>query len=343
MSAKVGNRAGSATPACARRNPPCGAGPRAAARPVSLVPVSMNASQLPVLAATIGSAFGGTGAVAARLLAEDVGPAGVSLMRYLGLVALLLLAMAVFRLKFQRVRAADMPALLAVGVLQFGLFGWFFSAGFGHVSAARGAIVLSTMPIQTLLLAALLGRERIVPTKLAGIALGIAGVALALWQDDAVASADAWKGDLYLLAAAFVTSLNSVLVGTYLARYSVHTVSLVATTVGCVILGTVALWNGEVAQVAALDARGWAALAYFAAGPTFLGFITWTWALSRVAPTRVTVTIVVNPIAAAIFGAWYLGEPLDPRVLAGLVLVSAAIVLVNWSPGGGEPRRDRPA
>jgi len=25
------------------------------------------------------------------------------------------------------------------------------------------------------------------------------------------------------------------------------------------------------------------------------------------------------------------------------VLVSAAIVLVNWSPGGGEPRRDRPA
>jgi drug/metabolite transporter (DMT)-like permease len=55
------------------------------------------------------------------------------------------------------------------------------------------------------------------------------------------------------------------------------------------------------------------------------------------------VTIVVNPIAAAIFGAWYLGESLDPRVLAGLVLVSAAIVLVNWSPGGGEPRRDRPA
>ena len=35
------------------------------------------------------------------------------------------------------------------------------------------------MPIQTLLLAAMLGRERIVATKLAGIALGIAGVAIA--------------------------------------------------------------------------------------------------------------------------------------------------------------------
>ena len=39
------------------------------------------ASQMPVLAATIGSAFGGTGAVAARLLAEEAGPAAVSLMR----------------------------------------------------------------------------------------------------------------------------------------------------------------------------------------------------------------------------------------------------------------------
>jgi drug/metabolite transporter (DMT)-like permease len=37
---------------------------------------------------------------------------------------------------------------------------WFFSAGFAYVSAARGAIMMATMPMQTLLLAALLGRER---------------------------------------------------------------------------------------------------------------------------------------------------------------------------------------
>jgi drug/metabolite transporter (DMT)-like permease len=294
------------------------------------------ASQLPVLAATIGSAFGGTGAVAARLLAEEAGPAAVSLMRYLGLLAILLAWLALSRMRLPRIQPRDLPALIAVGVLQFGAFGWLFSAGFAYVGAARGAIVLSTMPIQTLILAALLGRERVTLRKLAGMVLGVAGVAIALWSDTAHAAPDAWKGDLLLFAAAFATALNSVMVGPYLARYPVLTVSLVATGVGCVLLAAVAAWAGEFRQIADLSAAGWATTLYFVVGPTFCGFITWTWALSRVAPTRVTVTIVVNPISAAIAGALVLGEGLDPRVALGLVLVAAAIVLVNW-PARGPP------
>ena len=294
-------------------------------------------AQLPVLAAALGSAAGGTGAVAARILAEEAGPAAVSLLRYLGLICVLLTWLLLSRARLPRVRLRDVPALIAVGVLQFWLFGWFFSAGFAYVGAARGAIVLSTMPIQTLVLAVLLGRERFTLRKLAGMMVGIAGVGLALWSDPASASPDAWKGDALLFAAAFVTALNSVMVGPYLARYPVLTVSLIASTVGCVLLVCVATWSGEVADIGRLSARGWLAVVYFAALPTSLGFITWTWALSRVAPTRVTVTVVVNPIAAAIAAALYLGEAIDPRILAGLALVAFAIVLVNW------PERAPPA
>jgi drug/metabolite transporter (DMT)-like permease len=287
-------------------------------------------AQLPVIAAAIGSSFGGTAAVAARILAPEAGPTTVSLMRYLGLLLLLLAGMLLLRLRLPRVARADWPMLISMGVLQFGLFGWFFSAGFTYVSAARGAIMLATMPMQTLLLAALLGRERFTLRKLAGMVIGVAGVAVALWSDDAAASAEAWKGDLFLLAAAFVTALNSVMVGPFLVRYSVHSVSLIATFVGCVLLGTLSVATGSYVELGQLSARGWAAIVYFAAVPTFLGLITWTWALKRVAPTRVTVTVVLNPIAAAIAGAWYLGEPLDPRILAGLALVTIAIVVVNW-------------
>ena len=292
--------------------------------------MTMLGSQLPVLAAALGSAVGGTGAVAARILAEEAGPATVSMLRYLGLICVLLVWLVLSRARLARVQPRDLPALIAVGVLQFGLFGWFFSAGFTYVGAARGAIVLSTMPIQTLVLAVLLGRERFTLRKLAGMSIGVAGVALALWSDSASASPEAWKGDALLFAAAFVTALNSVMVGPYLARYPVLTVSLVASTVGCVLLAGVAAWSGELRDVTTLSLHGWQAVVYFAAGPTSLGFITWTWALSRVAPTRVTVTVVVNPIAAAIAAALYLGEAIDPRIVAGLALVTVAIVLVNW-------------
>jgi drug/metabolite transporter (DMT)-like permease len=294
------------------------------------------AAQLPVLAAALGSAFGGTGAVAARLLADEAGPAAVSLLRYLGLMGVLIVWLLLSRGRIARIQPRDLPALVAVGVLQFGLFGWLFSAGFMHVGAARGAIVLSTMPIQTLILAVLLGRERFTLRKLLGMALGVVGVAVALWSDTATASPEAWKGDLFLFAAAFVTALNSVMVGPYLARYPIVTVSLVATGVGSVLLALAGLWSGELAAIADLSARGWWAVAYFAAGPTCFGFLTWTWALSRVAPTRVTVTVVVNPISAAIAAALYLGETIDPRIVLGLALVTAAIVMVNWPARDGD-------
>ncbi len=290
----------------------------------------MSASQLPILAAAIGSTFGGTAAVVARILAPEVGPTTVSLLRYLGLLVLLVVLAPLFRARWPRIARRDWPIMIAVGVLQFALFGWFFSAGFAYVSAARGAIVLATMPIQTLIIAAVVGRERFTVMKLLGTLLGAIGVAVALWSDEAASSADSWKGDLCLLAAGFVTALNSVLVGPYLVRYSVHAVSVVATLVGCLVLGSLSLVSGAYVEFSQLSSRGWLAIAYFAAVPTFLGFITWTWALSRVAPTRVTVTVVLNPIAAAVAGAWFLGERIYPRILIGLALVTAAIVVVNW-------------
>lgn len=295
-----------------------------------LLAVVMSASQLPVVAAAFGSAFGGTAAVAARILATEAGPTTVSLLRYLGLLLLLVALAPLFGARFPRIAWRDWPVMIAVGVLQFALFGWFFSAGFAYVSAARGAIVLATMPIQTLILAVLTGRERFTMTKLFGTALGTIGVAVALWSDEAAASPESWKGDLYLLAAGFVTALNSVLVGPYLVRYSVYSVSVLATLVGCLLLGALSLASGAYVEFGHLSSRDWLTIAYMAAVPTFLGFVTWTWALSRVAPTRVTVTVVLNPISAAVAGAWFLGEPIDPRILVGLALVTLAIVVVNW-------------
>lgn len=287
-------------------------------------------AHFPVMAAAVGSAFGGTAAVAARVLAPEAGPTTVSLLRYLGLLALLLAGAVALRRRLPRVARADWPAILAMGLLQFGLFGWFFSAGFTYVSAARGTIVMATMPIQTLMIAALVGRERFTLVKFAGTILGTAGVIVTLWGDTVTAGPESWKGDLLLFGAGFVTALNSVLVGPYLRRYSVFSVSLLATLVGCLLLGAVWLTTGAYAEIATLSRRGWLVILYFAAVPTFLGFITWSWALSRVAPTRVTVTVVLNPIFAALAAAWLLDEPLGPQLVAGIVLVVMAIVLVNW-------------
>ncbi|MCZ6873726.1 MAG: DMT family transporter [bacterium] len=49
----------------------------------------------------------------------------------------------------------DLGTIVFLGVLFFGLFPWTFSASLNCTTAARGAIGLATLPIQTLLVAAL--------------------------------------------------------------------------------------------------------------------------------------------------------------------------------------------
>ena len=40
----------------------------------------------------------------------------------------------------------------------------------------------------------------------------------------------------------------------------------------------------------------------------------------------------LTPAFALLFGAWWLGEPVTPGLVAALVLVAAGIVLVNKRP-----------
>jgi drug/metabolite transporter (DMT)-like permease len=44
------------------------------------------------------------------------------------------------------------------------------------------------------------------------------------------------------------------------------------------------------------------------------------------------VFVFLTPVFALMFGAWWLGEPITPALLAALTLVAAGIVLVNRRP-----------
>ena len=55
-----------------------------------------------------------------------------------------------------------------------------------------------------------------------------------------------------------------------------------------------------------------------------------SWALEHTVPSRVSIAVTLNPIAAALFGALLLAEPLTGRLAAGLIAVVAGLALVNW-------------
>jgi drug/metabolite transporter (DMT)-like permease len=272
--------------------------------------------------------LGGSATVAARYVLPHSDALTVTFLRNAGAMVLILaLVLATTRV---RLKWSDLPAVLALGVLQFALMQLLFVSAFYYVPAARGALVLSTMPIFTLALAALLRREQMSMLKVVGSLLAFGGVAVALGDRAAASGPEVWKGDALMFGAAIAGALYNVLAGTSLRKYPAVAVTAVQLPIGVAVLFVATAAGSDLTDIVDLPLKAWVTILYLMSLGGVVSFYLWIWALERIAPSSVAITITLNPIAAALLGALILGEPITIHVLAGLVGVVAGIGLANW-------------
>lgn len=290
--------------------------------------LSRRTSLIATCAALTATILGGSATVATRYVLPHSDALTITLLRNAGAMALLLvLAAALTRVRIKR---ADLPAVLALGVLQFGAMQFLFVSAFHYVPAARGALVLSTMPILTLALAALLRREQMTTLKVLGGLVAFGGVAIALGDRVGASGPEVWKGDALMFAAALSGAIYNVLAGTSLRKYPAIAVTAVQLPAGVAVLFVAAAFGSDLSDIVDLPINAWAAIVYLMSLGGVVSFFCWVWALERIAPSSVAITITVNPIAAAVLGAAILGEAITPHVLIGLVAVVVGIGLANW-------------
>src|SRR3954454_14202257 len=161
-----------------------------------------------VLAAILSTALGGTAIVATRFLAGAADPITIAVLRFAGGAVLLLPLAPIKRERWPGQR--DWPDGIGLALLFFGLFPVLFNAALIYTTAARGALALSTTPLITMLVAALLGIERLTLRKSVGLVLAMGGVAIALGASLSVSPLGAWRGDALMLAGAACMALYTV-------------------------------------------------------------------------------------------------------------------------------------
>ncbi len=284
---------------------------------------------LAVLAAALSATIGGSAVVATRLAVPESNALAVTFLRFFGASV----AMLAFTLPRQKIRIdpRDLPAIVVLGMLQFALFAWFFSAALQYVPAARGALVLSTQPLLTLALAVLLKRERYSWAKTGGGVVALLGVAFALGDRVAGAGADTLRGDLLMLGAAVTGSIYNVTSGYYLRKYPALVLCSVMVPVGALALLAAIVIGGDYSGFTGFSWRGWCAIGYLMTIGGAVTFFLWIWALEHTTPSRVAITVTMNPVAAVILGALVLSEPVTWRLLVGLAAIVSGITAANWS------------
>jgi drug/metabolite transporter (DMT)-like permease len=218
--------------------------------------------------------------------------------------------------------------------LYFGLYPILFNASLAFTTAVRGALALSMTPVLTMLAAAVLGIEPLTARKTFGVLIATLGVVVALLTGFSTAPADAWRGDLLMIMAALCQALYSIWSRPFIVRSGTIPYTFVGMTVGAAMLIAVAWSRGGFEVVHDFGPSQWVAIAFLGLFGGALAFYLWTFALERTTPTRVAITITLNPLTAGAFGVFALGEPITWNLVAGLLLVLTGIWLATSRSAG---------
>jgi drug/metabolite transporter (DMT)-like permease len=285
---------------------------------------------LGVLIAIVSSALGGTAAAVTRYLVGSVDPLTLAILRWgIGFLCVLPVAL-VLRVRWPQ--RSDWPGVALLGLAFYGLFFIFYNVAVGYTTAARASLALCTLPLQTMVVGAVLGVEPLTLRKATGVGIAILGVFAALAAGLSAAPPGAWRGELIMAAAVLCMAFYNVKSRPYIVRSSALGFLAVGMGSGALALVITGALTGRVAVLASFDQAHWLAGLYLGIAGGALAFILWVMALQRASPTRVANTMTVNPIAAALLAQQLVGEPITLNLVVGLIAVFVGIWLATTEP-----------
>jgi len=282
-----------------------------------------------VLIAVASSTFGGTAGAVTRYVVGTIDPVTIAAFRFgIGIAVLLPLAL---MLRSALPRGRDWIGVVLLGVMFFAVFFVFYNIAMAYTTAARGALALSTLPLWTMVVAALLGAEALTARKTLGVLIAVGGVAVALAVGLASAPPGAWRGDLIMVGATLCMGFYNVWSRPFIARSSALGFVTASMGAGAACLVVVAGLSGGFAVTRSFDTAQWIAVLYLGVFGGAAAFFLWVLALRMTTPTRVANTMTVNPIAASLLAAVIVAEPIGWNLVIGLIAVAAGIWLASTS------------
>jgi drug/metabolite transporter (DMT)-like permease len=200
-----------------------------------------------------------------------------------------------------------------------------------QIPGGLAAIFMATTPVFTAILAHVLTRdprERLTRQRLAGVLIGLAGVAVIMGP-----AAFDGLGLTLLAQAAVVGASVSYGLANVFGRRLASMPSLVAAagqvTATAIMILPIALLADRPWTLPPPSLPTWAALFGLAVFCTVVGYILFFAIIRRAGPTNVSLVTLLIPVSAIALGAAILGERLQPQHFAGMALILAGLVFVD--------------
>jgi drug/metabolite transporter (DMT)-like permease len=274
-------------------------------------------AMLVALAALWGGSF-----VFMRVAVPALGPVALAFAR-VSLAALVLLAVAAWQHRVPDFRSY-WRGLATVGIVNSAIPFVLFCFAEQYVTASTGAILNATSPFFGAIAAALWLGDPLTMRKLAGMALGLAGVGLVVgWHPEPIT-----RNVALAIAACLCASLCYGLAGVY-AKRRMQQVPSAALACGSQTIAALALVpalpfttvSGPVSMLVVANVMA------LAIASTAIAYLLYFRLIADVGPARALMVTFLIPLFGVLWGALFLGEAITPNILEGGVLILAGLAL----------------
>lgn len=254
---------------------------------------------------------------------QSYAPEHVALLRYA--TASLILLVIALRNGIQLPQRRDLLPIAILGFTGFTFYNVVLNKGEQNTASAVASLIVASAPIFVALLAKGFLKEQLTAWAWVGVVICFGGVAVI-----AFGAGGRWQlspSALLILAAAIAQSVYTTFQKPLLKTYSPLQFTTYAIWAGTICLLPFA--PGLFRQMQTATPAATLAVIYMGIFPGALGYVCWSYVLSRLPAARAGVFLYIVPPTAALIAWVWLGEIPTLLTLIGGVLVLCGVIVVN--------------
>jgi drug/metabolite transporter (DMT)-like permease len=262
-----------------------------------------------------------------KIAIRELGP--FTLVMYRALFASLALIILIRVRKMGPFPSAYIGIFLVIGLLNaaipFALTAWSIQ----YISSGMAAILNSTVPLFTLILAPLfIAEEKITSLKLLGLFIGFGGVILLVADKVTESFSIIGIGQIAVIIAALSYAFSAVIARKKAVRLEPEWQSFLQMSASFLFLFPLALLTEYPLMIPSRPLT-WLAAVWMGVLGSGLGLTLFFNLLRKIGPTRTVLTSYLFPVVAVVLGVLFLKEDLGWKMIIGGIMILSGVILVN--------------
>lgn len=275
--------------------------------------------------------WGGT-FIAGRMIAGSVDPFSAAFLRFLIASVFLVFLTLKIEGRLPRLTIADTGVIILLGLTGIFTYNICFFSGLRHIQANQASLIIACNPIFISLFSSLIFKEKLSPSKIAGICLSVCGALIVISKGNLfdIFHLGLGKGELLIFCCVASWVVYSLMGKTIMNRLSPIASVCYSSIAGTLLLFFPVYFNGSFSNFFSYKLMDWTSLFYLGFFGTVVGFLWYYEGIKKIGPMKAGIFINFVPISAIVMSYLLLKEPITLSLMIGALFVIGGVYLTNF-------------